>query len=167
MKLEPWAVPACRSPNLKAVQDSLGRGGEVLDGQVVELREGEAAQPNPEGVLGEGEDPPDAQLAADLHHEPVAGVASVGTRPTVNGTHMLLEVHLFEFSREVYGHYININFLHKLRDEQRFASLDELKAYIQRDIDAAPAFGLSDAQVDRLRLTPDRIQATAQADFEK
>lgn len=75
-----------------------------------------------------------------LHHEPVAGVASVGTRPTVDGTRMLLEVHLFEFSREVYGHYININFLHKLRDEQRFASLDELKAHIQRDIDAAHAW---------------------------
>lgn len=75
-----------------------------------------------------------------LHHEPVAGVASVGTRPTVDGTHMLLEVHLFEFSREVYGHYISINFLHKLRDEQRFASLEELKLNIQRDIDAAQAW---------------------------
>lgn len=75
-----------------------------------------------------------------LHHEPVAGVASVGTRPTVDGTHMLLEVHLFEFSREVYGHYININFLHKLRDEQRFSSLEELKLNIQRDIDAAHAW---------------------------
>jgi riboflavin kinase/FMN adenylyltransferase len=75
-----------------------------------------------------------------LHHEPVAGVASIGTRPTVDGTRMLLEVHLFEFSREVYGHYININFLHKLRDEQRFASIDELKVYIQRDIDAAHAW---------------------------
>jgi riboflavin kinase/FMN adenylyltransferase len=75
-----------------------------------------------------------------LHHEPVAGVASVGTRPTVDGTRMLLEVHLFEFSREVYGHYININFLHKLRDEQRFASLDELKEHIQHDIDAAHAW---------------------------
>ena len=72
-----------------------------------------------------------------LHHEPVAGVASVGTRPTVDGQHMLLEIHLFEFNREIYGHYININFLHKLRDEQRFASLDEMKVHIQRDIDAA------------------------------
>ena len=72
-----------------------------------------------------------------LHHEPVAGVASVGTRPTVDGKHLLLEIHLFEFSREIYGHYININFLHKLRDEQRFASMDELKVHIQHDIDAA------------------------------
>ena len=75
-----------------------------------------------------------------LHAEPIVGVASVGTRPTVNGTHMLLEVHLFEFSREVYGHYISTNFLHKLRDEQRFGSMDELKLNIQRDIDMAHAW---------------------------
>lgn len=75
-----------------------------------------------------------------LHHEPVTGVANVGSRPTVDGTRSLLEVHLFEFSREIYGHYININFLHKLRDEQRFASFDELKARIQRDIDEARAW---------------------------
>jgi riboflavin kinase/FMN adenylyltransferase len=72
-----------------------------------------------------------------VHQEPVAGVANVGTRPTVGGTRTLLEIHLFEFSREIYGHYININFLHKLRDEQRFASFDELKLRIQRDIDEA------------------------------
>jgi riboflavin kinase/FMN adenylyltransferase len=72
-----------------------------------------------------------------LHHEPVGGVANVGTRPTVDGTRTLLEIHLFEWSREIYGHYININFLHKLRDEQRFASFDELKVRIQRDIDEA------------------------------
>jgi riboflavin kinase/FMN adenylyltransferase len=71
------------------------------------------------------------------HHEPVAGVASVGNRPTVGGTRILLEVHLFEFSREIYGHYIHINFLHKLRDEQRFDSLDEMRVHIQRDIDEA------------------------------
>lgn len=75
-----------------------------------------------------------------LHHEPVAGVASVGTRPTVGGKHMLLEIHLFEFSREIYGHYININFLHKLRDERLFASIGEMKDCIQRDIDAAQAW---------------------------
>jgi len=72
-----------------------------------------------------------------LDHEPVAGVANVGTRPTVGGTRTLLEIHLFEWSREIYGHYININFLYKLRDEQRFASFEELKVRIQRDIDEA------------------------------
>lgn len=75
-----------------------------------------------------------------LHPEPATGVASVGTRPTVDGMHMLLEVHLFEFNSEVYGHYISTNFLHKLRDEQRFASMDELKLNILRDIDMAHAW---------------------------
>jgi riboflavin kinase/FMN adenylyltransferase len=72
-----------------------------------------------------------------LYDEPVAGVANIGTRPTVDGTRTLLEIHLFEFSREIYGHYININFLHKLRDEKRFSSFEELKTWIQRDIDDA------------------------------
>lgn len=75
-----------------------------------------------------------------LHNEPVSGVANIGTRPTVDGTRTLLEIHLFEFSREIYGHYINVNFLHKLRDEQRFASFDELKQRIQRDIEEARAW---------------------------
>lgn len=75
-----------------------------------------------------------------LHHEPVTGVANVGSRPTVDGTRTLLEIHLFEFSREIYGQYISIDFLHKLRDEQRFASFDELKARIARDIDEARAW---------------------------
>jgi len=49
-------------------------------------------------------------------------------------------VAIFEFSREIYGHYININFLHKLRDEQRFDSFGELKAQIVRDAEQAKAF---------------------------
>lgn len=69
-----------------------------------------------------------------LNQAPVTGVASIGSRPTVGGTRTLLEVHLFDFNREVYGHYIQVNFLHKLRDEQNFASLDELKSAMQKDI---------------------------------
>lgn len=72
-----------------------------------------------------------------LLNEPVSGVANIGNRPTVDGTRTLLEVHLFQFSREIYGHYIQVNFLHKLRDEQRFSSFDELKLRIQRDIEEA------------------------------
>ena len=75
-----------------------------------------------------------------LHREPVSGVANVGSRPTVDGTRTLLEIHLFEFDREIYGHYISIDFLHKLRDEQRFSSFDELKSRIALDIDEARAW---------------------------
>ncbi|MFC1748691.1 bifunctional riboflavin kinase/FAD synthetase [Pseudomonadota bacterium] len=72
--------------------------------------------------------------------EPVAGVANVGTRPTVDGTRTLLEVHLFDFVGDIYGRYVEVVFLHKLRDEVRFASLDALKQQIGLDSDAARDF---------------------------
>jgi riboflavin kinase/FMN adenylyltransferase len=71
----------------------------------------------------------------------VQGVANVGVRPTVNGLKKpLLEVHLFNFSRDIYGAVIDVVFHHKLRDEKKFASLDELKAQLQTDISEAKAF---------------------------
>lgn len=72
-----------------------------------------------------------------LGPEPVAGVANVGTRPTVDGTRALLEVHLLDFDRDIYGKHLNIDFLHKLRDERRFDSFEELKQQIARDINEA------------------------------
>jgi riboflavin kinase/FMN adenylyltransferase len=75
-----------------------------------------------------------------LPQEPIAGAASIGTRPTVDGTRTLLEVHLFDFDRDIYGRYVHVNFLKKLSDEKRFASLDELKQKIQQDLAAARAF---------------------------
>ncbi len=72
--------------------------------------------------------------------EPVSGVANVGTRPTVDGTRTLLEVHLFGFDRDIYGRHVSVEFLHKLRDEQRFASFDELRVRIDRDIEEAGAW---------------------------
>jgi len=67
----------------------------------------------------------------------VTGVASIGNRPAVNGERTLLEVHLFDFEREIYGSYIEVGFLSKLRDERNFASLDELKLAMQRDMEQA------------------------------
>lgn len=75
-----------------------------------------------------------------LEREPLAGVANIGTRPTVDGTRTLLEVHVFDFNQDIYGRYVAVNFLHKLRDEQRFATFDELKARIYRDLDEARAW---------------------------
>jgi riboflavin kinase/FMN adenylyltransferase len=75
-----------------------------------------------------------------LEAVPLAGVANIGTRPTVDGVHSLLEVHLFNFSQEIYRRYVEVRFLHKLRDEQRFASLDELKRRIFGDIEEAQAW---------------------------
>ncbi len=79
-----------------------------------------------------------------LEPEPVYGVANVGTRPTVDGTRSLLEVHLFDFSDDIYGRQVAVDFLHKLRDEQRFESFEALKAQILEDAAQARAwFGLA------------------------
>jgi riboflavin kinase/FMN adenylyltransferase len=68
---------------------------------------------------------------------PVAGVASLGTRPTVDGTEPLLEVHVFDFAGDLYGRLIEVEFVAKLRDETKFDSLDALIE--QMHVDAAQA----------------------------
>jgi riboflavin kinase/FMN adenylyltransferase len=66
-------------------------------------------------------------------------VASLGTRPTVNGTDPLLEVHLFDYDGSLYGRYLDVDFVARLRDEQKFRSLDALVAQMHRDAAAARA----------------------------
>jgi riboflavin kinase/FMN adenylyltransferase len=65
------------------------------------------------------------------------GVASLGTRPTVGGTEALLEAHVFDFSADLYGREIEVEFAAKLRDEERFATLAALTAQMQRDAQQA------------------------------
>ena len=66
-------------------------------------------------------------------------VSSLGTRPTVNGTDPLLEVHLFDFDGDLYGQHLDVDFVARLRDEQKFESLDALVAQMNRDAAAARA----------------------------
>lgn len=66
-----------------------------------------------------------------------AAVANLGERPTVGGRKLLLEVHALDQSVHWYGHHLAIDFVAQLRHEQRFDSLDELKAQIERDANAA------------------------------
>ena len=68
-----------------------------------------------------------------LGDTPLPGAANLGTRPTVNGNEKLLEVYLFDFDRDVYGRHVSVEFVHKIRDEVRYASLDIMKAQIVRD----------------------------------
>jgi riboflavin kinase/FMN adenylyltransferase len=65
--------------------------------------------------------------------EPLPGVASLGTRPTVGGEHTLLEAHVFDFAGDLYGREIEVEFVAKLRDEERFPSLDALVAQMHAD----------------------------------
>jgi len=87
--------------------------------------------------------PVDGVFAVEMHgidEQPLPGVANVGTRPTVGGTRSLLEVHLFDFDREIYGRHVRVSFLKKLRPEHRFASFEKLKEQILQDAAQARDF---------------------------
>lgn len=98
---------------------------------------------------------PTANLAIKLEHAPaygiyavtaflgtatIAGIASWGTRPHFDDGAPLLEVHLFEFSRSIYGATLSVRFDCFLRPEARFADIEEFMSQIQRDIAAARCF---------------------------
>ncbi len=68
---------------------------------------------------------------AGLHDWP--SVASLGTRPTVNGRELLLEAHLFDFDGDLYGRRLRVDFVAKIRDEARFANLDDLTVRMHLD----------------------------------
>ncbi len=65
---------------------------------------------------------------------PRPAIASVGTRPTVNGRQPLLEVYLLEFSGDLYHRHLQVTFRHWIRGQTRFGDLDALRAQIDRDV---------------------------------
>ena len=73
-----------------------------------------------------------AVRAYGIEARPMPGVASLGTRPTVDGGEPLLEVHLFDFAGDLYGRMIEVEFVAKLRDEVKFDSLDALMVQMHR-----------------------------------
>jgi len=82
----------------------------------------------------------DVVIGEQIYH----GVANVGTRPTVNSRQKaILEVHILDFNRDIYGERITVTFVQKIRDEKKFDSLEALKTGIHRDFAAGRAyFGL-------------------------
>ncbi len=77
---------------------------------------------------------------------PRPGVANLGTRPTVDGTRLVLEVHLFGFDGDLYGRHVDVEFVRRLRDEKKFDSFEALKEQIQLDAEAARAvFAVTEA----------------------
>ncbi|EEP95335.1 FMN adenylyltransferase [Yersinia aldovae ATCC 35236] len=75
-----------------------------------------------------------------LGPKPLPGVANIGTRPTVAGVRQQLEVHLLDVTMDLYGRHIDVVLCAKLRNEQRFASLDALKQQIANDVVTARTF---------------------------
>ncbi len=78
-------------------------------------------------------------IRTNIDGKPVNGVANLGSRPTFAGTEMRLETHLFDWEGDLYGHRLEIQFIERIRSEQKFDGMDALKAQISRDCAAAKA----------------------------
>src|SRR5712691_6344606 len=78
---------------------------------------------------------------AGISEHPLKGVASLGVRPTVkeNGA-PLLEIYLLDFDREIYGQHVRVDFLHKLRNEEKYSNLETLTRQIATDVEKAKSF---------------------------
>jgi len=108
-------------------------GGHVVLGQQLGRKLG---YPKANLRLGSRVSPVRGIFAVRVHGvsgRPMPSVASLGMRPTVNGKEPLLEAHLFDFSGDLYGKKIQVEFVEKLRDEEKFDSLDAMVQQIHRD----------------------------------
>ncbi len=74
-----------------------------------------------------------------LGQESLAAVASIGTRPTFGGTKPILEVHIFDFDEDIYGKYIHVDFVARLRSELKFDEVKDLVEQMHRDAASARA----------------------------
>lgn len=135
---------AIHDGNLAAAQDMLGRPysvcGNVVKGEQLGRKLG---FPTANIATRDLQLPPDGVWAvrvSDDHGHDWDAVANLGVRPTVGGEKRLLEVHLFGFSGDLYGHELDVRFEKKLRDEMKFPSLDALKSQIETDALAAREF---------------------------
>ena len=81
-----------------------------------------------------------AVIVKGIDNRVLRGVASIGTRPTVNGVDTILEVYILDFDQDIYGYSVVVEFLHKIRDEEKFDSLAELTTWIAQDTEKAKAF---------------------------
>ena len=72
-----------------------------------------------------------------IENHALPAVANLGSRPTVGGTEPVLEVHIFDFDRDIYGRHVAVEFVSKLREEKKFDSFTALKEQIQLDALAA------------------------------
>jgi riboflavin kinase/FMN adenylyltransferase len=83
--------------------------------------------------------PPNGVYAAEaeIDNEVNRGVINLGVRPTVSGGKRVLEIHLFDFNRDIYGRGVEVRFLKFLRPEKKFENLDALVAQIRRDAEEA------------------------------
>ena len=132
---------AIRDGNLVAAEQMLGRPysvtGKVIEGQKLGRTIG---FPTANLATGEAQLPPDGVWAVQAllqNGRNLPGVANLGLRPTLGGDNRSLEVHLLDFSGDLYNQEFEIRFQKHLRPEIKFSSLESLRIQIQRDADEA------------------------------
>lgn len=79
-------------------------------------------------------------VKAFVNEETVYGMMNIGFNPTVNGEKQTIEVHLFNFDKDIYEQNIKVSLLHYIREEQKFGSVDALKAQLHQDQTESLAF---------------------------
>ncbi len=136
---------ALAAGNLAAAEELLGRpysiSGRVVHGDKLGQKLGFATA----NVQMKHNRPPLTGIYAARVHgvgaAPRPAVASLGVRPTVTASgRAVLEVHLLDFSGDLYNEHVRVEFLHKIRDEEKYPDLETLKAQIARDCEAAKSF---------------------------
>jgi riboflavin kinase / FMN adenylyltransferase len=84
---------------------------------------------------GQGVYAADVMVLDGVYH----GVVSIGSRPTVGGTETVVEAHIADFHESIYGERIRVGFAARLRDQKKFANLDQLVEQMRRDMEDALA----------------------------
>ncbi|XCF05893.1 bifunctional riboflavin kinase/FAD synthetase [Tamlana crocina] len=79
-------------------------------------------------------------VSSKINNKTVFGMMNIGTNPTVNGSQQTIEVHFFDFDADIYGETIQVDLLQRIRDEQRFESVEALKAQLSLDKQTALHF---------------------------
>ncbi|HSS07516.1 MAG TPA: riboflavin kinase, partial [Rhodanobacteraceae bacterium] len=116
--------------------------------------------------LGRRASPVGGIFAVRVHRveaAPMPGVASLGIRPTIDGTEPLLEAHLFDFDGDLYGRRIEVEFVAKLRDEAKFADLDAMVRQIHLDAAEARAILEANPHIRRPGESRDQLSLSPQS----
>ncbi|MFY0628909.1 MAG: bifunctional riboflavin kinase/FAD synthetase [Flavobacteriaceae bacterium] len=79
-------------------------------------------------------------IRANIYGNPYFGMMNIGFRPTVDGKHQTIEVHIFDFDGDLYNQKLSVSLLYFLRDEQRFDSVDHLIVQLKKDKESALNF---------------------------
>ncbi|MFV9551676.1 bifunctional riboflavin kinase/FAD synthetase [Algibacter sp. PT7-4] len=79
-------------------------------------------------------------VKATINNKLVYGMMNIGINPTVNGSAQTIEVHFFNFDNDIYNTYVKVELLHRIRDEEKFESVEALKQQLAKDKDTALAY---------------------------